>query len=145
MAYTKELAALRRQHGNYLDALRDKLGNERESHAKELRHAEAARINAIRDVTTLPLCSRDEVRPSSALPLSLRRSPASAEAMRSQVAAAATAAATSLAAALVPLTEAIADLRRAQYEAQGQRAQVACRKTSKLGRDRRRRRRGIGS
>jgi hypothetical protein len=48
----------------------------------------------------------------------------SAEALRNQVAAAASAQTVALAAALEPIIKDIADLRRAQYEAQGQKAQV---------------------
>ena len=48
----------------------------------------------------------------------------SAETLCTQVAAAATAASTALSAALEPIQKDIADLRRAQYEAQGQKTQV---------------------
>ena len=48
----------------------------------------------------------------------------SAETLRTQVAAAASAASTALSAALEPIQKDIADLRRAQYEAQGQKTQV---------------------
>jgi hypothetical protein len=48
----------------------------------------------------------------------------SAETLRNQVAAAATAQTIALAAALEPIIKDIADLRRAQYEAQGQKTQV---------------------
>jgi cobalamin biosynthesis Mg chelatase CobN len=79
---------------------------------KELRKAESERIDAIRAVDVGAVQRAAEV------------AAAQAEALRNQVAAAATASATALGAALDPIQKDIADLRRAQYEAQGQKAQV---------------------
>jgi hypothetical protein len=81
-------------------------------HAAELRVAESARIDAIRAVDVGNVQRAAEV------------AGAQAEALRNQVAAAAAAAATALSAALDPIQKDIADLRRAQYEAQGQKTQV---------------------
>jgi cobalamin biosynthesis Mg chelatase CobN len=89
----------------------------------ELRQAETERINAIRAVDVQAVQQASSVQETRATALAAQVA-ASAEAMRSQVAAAATAAATSLAAALEPVQKDIADLRRAQYEAQGQKTQV---------------------
>lgn len=102
------------------------LRREAEMRAKyedRLSQAESARIDAIRRVDVEAVQQASAVAETRATALATQVA-ASAEAMRNQVAAAATAAATSLAAALVPLQEAIADLRRAQYEQQGQKAQV---------------------
>jgi hypothetical protein len=77
-----------------------------------LRQAETARIDAIRAVDVGNVQRAAEV------------AAAQAEALRNQVAAAATASQTSLAAALDPIQKDIADLRRAQYEAQGKQGQV---------------------
>jgi hypothetical protein len=89
----------------------------------ELRQAEIARINAIRAVDVAAVQQAAEVSATQATTLAAQVA-TSAETLRTQVAAAATAATVSLAAALVPIQEAIADLRRAQYEAQGQKTQV---------------------
>jgi ElaB/YqjD/DUF883 family membrane-anchored ribosome-binding protein len=95
----------------------------RASFQTALQKAETDRINAIRavDVGQVQRAAEVQADAASALASTVVNS---AEAMRTQVAAAATAAATSLAAALVPIQEAIADLRRAQYEQQGQKQQV---------------------
>jgi cobalamin biosynthesis Mg chelatase CobN len=95
----------------------------RAEYQEELRKAETERINAIRAVDVAAVQQASSVQETRATALAAQVA-ASAEAMRSQVAAAATAAATSLAAALEPVQKDIADLRRAQYEAQGQKAQV---------------------
>ena len=95
----------------------------RAEYQQELRLAETERINAIRAVDVQAVQQASTVQETRATALAAQVA-ASAEAMRSQVAAAATAAATSLAAALEPVQKDIADLRRAQYEAQGQKAQV---------------------
>jgi len=78
----------------------------------QLREAESGRIDAIRAVDVGNVQRAAEV------------AGAQAEALRNQVAAAAAAAATALSAALDPIQKDIADLRRAQYEAQGQKTQV---------------------
>jgi hypothetical protein len=92
-------------------------------YTSELRKAEAERINAIRSVDVQALqqaTSAAEIR-ATALATQVSQS---AEAMRSQVAAAASASEVSLKSSLEPIQNAIQDLRRAQYEQQGQRAQV---------------------
>lgn len=100
-----------------------KMAELRADYDEKLRNAETARINAIREVDVSNVTRAAEAQ--SALATTLAASVvSSAEALRNQVAAAATTAATSLGAALVPIQESIADLRRAQYEAQGQKTQV---------------------
>lgn len=95
----------------------------RAEYAGELRQAETERINAIRQVDVEAVQRAAEVQANQQTILANQVS-AAAEAMRTQVAAAATAAATALGAALEPIIKDIADLRRAQYEAQGQKTQV---------------------
>ena len=89
----------------------------------KLRAAETARIDAIRAVDVNAAQQASQLAESRATTLAATVA-AAAEAMRTQVGAAAAAAATSLASALVPLQDAIADLRRAQYEQVGQKTQV---------------------
>jgi cobalamin biosynthesis Mg chelatase CobN len=95
----------------------------RAEYQAELRSAEIERIDAIRavDVAAIQQSRSEAETRATALANQVQ---ASAEAMRNQVAAAASAAATSLAQALEPVQKDIADLRRAQYEAQGQKTQV---------------------
>jgi len=84
----------------------------RAAHSAALRETETARIDAIRAVDVGAVQRAAEV------------AAAQAEALRNQVSAAATATAAALAAALDPIQKSIDDLRRAQYEAQGQKTQV---------------------
>lgn len=95
----------------------------RAEYEDRLSEKEAARIDAIRavDVAASQQATKDAEVRASAL---AKQVSDSAEAMRNQVAAAATAAATSLGAALVPIQERLAELTRLQYEQQGQKAQV---------------------
>jgi hypothetical protein len=95
----------------------------RAEHEKDLRTAETARIDAIRAVDVGAVNRAAEVAATQAATLAAVVS-TSAETLRTQVAAAATAASIALAAALEPVQKDIADLRRAQYEAQGQKTQV---------------------
>jgi hypothetical protein len=95
----------------------------REDHAKELRVAEAHRINAIRAVDVQAVQQAAQVQDTRATALAQQVADA-AEAMRQQVAATATASATALATALQPITTSIEQLRQAMYEAQGQKTQV---------------------
>lgn len=95
----------------------------RETHAAEARRAEADRINAIRQVDVQAVQQAAEVAATQATTLA-QQVAISAETLRSQVAAAASAATVALAAALEPVQKDIADLRRAQYEAQGKTASV---------------------
>jgi len=95
----------------------------RAGHARELREAEAARIDAIRAVDVGAVNRAAEVAATQASTLAAQVS-VSAETLRNQVAAAASAQTVALAAALEPIIKDIADLRRAQYEALGQKTQV---------------------
>jgi cobalamin biosynthesis Mg chelatase CobN len=95
----------------------------RADHDKELREAEAARIDAIRAVDVGAVNRAAEVATTQATTLAAQVA-TSAETLRTQVAAAASAQTIALAAALEPVQKDIADLRRAQYEAQGQKTQV---------------------
>jgi hypothetical protein len=96
----------------------------RERHAEDLRLAEANRIDAIRAVDVGAVNRAAEVAATQATTLAAQVA-TSAETLRTQVAAAANAATIALAAALEPVQKDIADLRRAQYEQQGQKAQVS--------------------
>jgi len=89
----------------------------------QLREAEAKRIDAIRAVDVGAVAAAAAVQTTQATTLASQVA-SSAEALRNQVAAAASAQTVALAAALEPIIKDIADLRRAQYEAQGQKAQV---------------------
>ena len=89
----------------------------------ELRRAEAARIDAIRAVDVGAVNRAAEVALTQASTLAAQVAQ-SAETLRTQVAAAATAATVNLTAALEPIQKDIADLRRAQYEAQGVKSNV---------------------
>jgi hypothetical protein len=99
------------------------LMNLRAQHAKELRDLETNRIDAIRAVDVGAVNRAAEVAATQATTLASQVA-VSAETLRTQVAAAASAATIALAAALEPVQKDIADLRRAQYEAQGQKAQT---------------------
>jgi len=90
---------------------------------EQLRDAEAKRIDAIRAVDVGAVAAAAAVQTTQASTLAAQVA-TSAEALRNQVAAAASAQTVALAAALEPIIKDIADLRRAQYEAQGQKAQV---------------------
>jgi len=89
----------------------------------ELRDAESDRIDAIRAVDVGAVNRAAEVAATQASVLAAQLA-ATAEAGRTQVAAAAQAQTVTIGAALVPIQEAIADLRRVQYEQVGQKAQV---------------------
>jgi hypothetical protein len=106
----------------------------RSDYDEKLRKAESARIDAIRAVDVGAVNRAAEVSAVAATALAAQVQ-ASAEALRTQVAATATAAAVALAATataasvalaaeIEPLKKDIADLRRAQYEAQGVKANV---------------------
>jgi len=89
----------------------------------ELRKAETARLDAIRAVDVAAVQQAAQVSATQAATLA-QQVATSAETLRTQVAASAQAATVSLAAALEPIIRDIADLRRAQYEAQGKSAQT---------------------
>ena len=97
-------------------------------HSEEMRRAEAARIDAIRAVDVGAVNRAAEVSAQQAMTLAAQVA-TSAETLRTQVAAAATAATVALAAALEPIQKDIADLRRAQYEAQGVKSNVVDRRS----------------
>jgi hypothetical protein len=95
----------------------------RADYEDKLRKAETARIDAIRAVDVGAVNRAAEVAATAATTLAAQVD-VSAETLRNQVAAAASAQTVALAAALEPVQKDIADLRRAQYEAQGQKTQV---------------------
>lgn len=111
-----DLRHLAAEHAKEIDMMR-------ETHARDLRDAEAKRIDAIRMVDVNAVQQAWSVAATQATTLAGQVA-AAADAMRTQVTAAATAAAANQAAALAPMQVAIEDLRRAQYEAQGQKTQV---------------------
>jgi hypothetical protein len=102
----------------------DDIGTLRASYDAALRTAESARIDAIRAVDVGAVNRAAEVSAAQATTLAAQVA-TSAETLRSQVQAAAAAATVALAAALEPIQKDIADLRRVQYEQQGQKAGVA--------------------
>ena len=95
----------------------------RAEHERELRATESARLDAIRKVDNEAVIRAATVQTEQASTLALQVA-TSAEALRNQVAAAATAQTIALNAALDPIQKRIDDLTRAQYEAQGQKTQV---------------------
>ena len=95
----------------------------RADYDQRLREAETARINAIRAVDVGAVNRAAEVATTQAATLAAQVATV-AEAMRTQVTAAATAASVNLAAALEPIQRDIADLRRVQYETQGGKSNV---------------------
>lgn len=109
---------LREMQARYME----QIANLRSEHDRDLREAEGARIDAIRAVDKQAVDTAASAQGAAAQVLS-QTVALTAEQQRTQVAAVATAAAVSLAAALEPMAKDIADLRRVQYEQQGQRAQ----------------------
>jgi leucyl aminopeptidase (aminopeptidase T) len=95
----------------------------RAEYATDYRRAETERINAIRQVDVEAVQRAAEVQ-ATAQNVLANQVAASAEAMRAQVAAAAEAAAGALSKSLEPIQKDIQDLRKAQYEAQGQKTQI---------------------
>ena len=89
----------------------------------ELRNAEASRINSIREVDVAAVASSALVYDNQTRTLAGQVASA-ADAMRAQVAATAQASQEGLNRALTPLQASIDDLRRSQYEAQGQKIQT---------------------
>jgi hypothetical protein len=85
--------------------------------------AESHRIDAIRAVDVDAVQKASMAATAQAATLAAQVAQA-AEAMRTQVGATATAATVALAAALEPIIKDVAELRRAQYEAQGQKTQI---------------------
>jgi hypothetical protein len=107
-------AAMRRQDDlRAMEALHVRELLDRDTaHAQQLRAAESARINAIREVDVSAVQRAAEVQA------------AQAQALATQVTTVADAFRASLAATIAPIMTAIEDLRRAQYETQGQKQQV---------------------
>lgn len=101
----------------------DEIAALRAVHVREMRQAETDRIDAIRAVDVGAVNRAAEVSATQATTLATQVA-TSAEALRGQVEAARQQTATALAAALEPIQKDIQDLRRAQYEAQGVRAQT---------------------
>lgn len=87
-----------------------------------LRQAETNRINAIRTVDVNAVAEAARVSAAQALTLA-NQVATSAETLRTQVSTVATATATALANALEPLQKAIEDLRKTQYQQQGEKVQ----------------------
>jgi hypothetical protein len=114
--HQEQMAALRHSH-------QDQLASLRAEYDDKLRKAESERIDAIRAVDVGNVAAAAAVSATQATTLAAQVA-TSAETLRNQVAAAATASTVALGAALDPIQKDIADLRRAQYEQQGQRAQV---------------------
>jgi len=121
--YASQIGDMREVHAQYVTELRSNYeGQLREANSRseeridakdqQLRVGETARIDAIRAVDV------------GAAAILANQVAASAEALRGQVEAARQQTATALAAALEPIQKDIQDLRRAQYEAQGQKTQV---------------------
>ena len=104
-------------------AHRQEMDTLRAAFAREIREAETARIDAIRAVDVGAVQRAAEVQADVATALA-NQVALSAETLRNTVSETATAGATALAQALDPLQKAIDDLRRAQYEQQGQKQQV---------------------
>jgi hypothetical protein len=114
--YTEKMLDMR------ADFARTQFERERE-HNQEVRTMESSRIDAIRQVDVAAGQQAAIVQATTATTLAGQVA-AAAEAMRTANAAATASFTQALATAVAPLNEAIADLRRAQYEAQGQKAQV---------------------
>lgn len=113
-----------------LDDLRDKDMNHikelvelRAEYDEKLREAESKRIDAIRSVDVSAVTRAAEVATTQAQTLAAQVSTVT-DMLRTQISTTAAAQDSKLATALAPLNTAIADLRRAQYEAQGQKTQV---------------------
>ena len=120
------LAASMARMGEMLDTkveYLEKMNGQRDLHAMELREAESARIDAIRQIDVGAVQQAGSVAATQASTLAAQVA-TSAETLRTQVAAAASAATIALSAALEPVQKDIADLRRAQYEQQGAKINV---------------------
>jgi hypothetical protein len=99
------------------------LATMRDEHADAMRKSESARLDAIRAVDINAVQRAAEVAATQAATLAGQVS-ASAEALRIAVEQSATQSRAALTLALEPIQAAIADLRRVQYEAAGQKTQV---------------------
>lgn len=99
----------------------EKLREQDAKHAENLRQQEAARIDAIRAVDVAAVGRAAEVSQQQANTLSAQVA-STAEAMRNQVATTAAAWSESMRTSLEPIQKSIEDLRKAQYEQQGQKS-----------------------
>lgn len=119
-------AAIRRQDDlrNMSNAHLQEIATLRAEHAKELSHAEAARIDAIRLIDVGAVNRAAEVASIQATTLASQVATV-AETLRAQVAAAATASTVALAAALEPIQKDVSELRQVQFQQQGERVAKA--------------------
>jgi cobalamin biosynthesis Mg chelatase CobN len=129
-ASIKRIDDLREMETRHQDRIRilmmghvTEMANLRGEFGEKLRNAESDRINAIRAVDVAAVQRAAEVADLRAQTLAAQVAQ-SAETLRVQVAAVAAASATELTRALEPIQRAIDDLRKSQYEAQGQKTQV---------------------
>jgi hypothetical protein len=133
-SYTTRIGEMREVHARDVSELRASYDSQLREQARrseerldykdqQLRAAETARIDAIRAVDVGAVNRAAEVSATQAATLATQVA-TSAEALRGQVEAARQQTATALAAALEPIQKDIQDLRRAQYEAQGVKAQT---------------------
>jgi hypothetical protein len=120
--HERYIAELRAEYEEKLRQAHDAKADLRAADNDKLRLAESARIDAIRAVDVGAVNRAAEVSATQASTLATQVA-TSAEALRGQVEAARQQTATALAAALEPIQKDIQDLRRAQYEAQGVKAQ----------------------
>jgi hypothetical protein len=103
--YVAQIGQMRENHATYVAEMRSR-------YERQLREAESGRIDAIRAVDVGAVNRAAEVQATQANTLA------------AQVVTTADAFRASLASALAPIQASIEDLRRAQYEAQGQKTQV---------------------
>jgi hypothetical protein len=103
--YVAQIGQMRESHATYVAEMRSR-------YERQLREAESGRIDAIRAVDVGAVNRAAEVQATQANTLA------------AQVVTTADAFRASLASALAPIQASIEDLRRAQYEAQGQKTQV---------------------
>jgi maltodextrin utilization protein YvdJ len=104
----------------------------REKFSEKLAEKETERLNAIRAVDVGAVGKASEVGAAQAVALATQVA-TSAETLRTTVSASAAAAATALVQALEPIQSAIAELRKTQYEQQGQAAQRVEARTDQRG------------
>jgi hypothetical protein len=122
--HIREVLTLQRHYEQIVAELRDDIATLRGDFDRQFRELEANRVNAIRAVDVQAVTRAAEVSATQASTLAAQVATA-AEAMRTQVANAQAAAEANLRSALEPIQMAISDLRKSQYELQGQRvAQV---------------------
>jgi len=125
--HTREILKLHTQRSDDLRTAESRhlreISTLRANFYEELRDAEADRIDAIRAVDVGAVNRAAEVAATQASTLATQVA-VSAETLRTQVQATAAAGVVGLTAALEPIQKDIQDLRKAQYEAQGQKTQV---------------------